>query len=284
MQPKMLGTKSVRSYGRRRPLPALEPRSQPKPQWVKDAVIELKARHPDYGCRTVAHLFNRQFAATRGARVGKTFVHALCNRHAYDIEVRRRTLKHRRPRPMPRNATWGVDLTGKQDTCGKLHSILGVIDHGTRLNLSLKRLADKSSITLLRCLLDAIEQFGAPKVIRTDNEAVFCSRLFVFALHTLGIRHQRTQPAHPWQNGRIERFFGTLKQKLDQWCVENAEQLSTSLQQFRCWYNHVRPHDYLDGRTPAETWCGIDPFVQAPKSSREFQAWDGLLTGVSLRR
>lgn len=58
-------------------------------------------------------------------------------------------------------------------------------------------------------------------------------------------------------NGRVERFFGTLKEKLNQWDVNSLEQLGDTLVQFRFWYNHVRPHHHLDGLTPAEVWQGI---------------------------
>ena len=40
--------------------------------------------------------------------------------------------------------------------------------------------------------------------------SIFTSRLFRFGMWCLKIRHQRTEIACPWQNGRIERFFGTL--------------------------------------------------------------------------
>jgi len=72
----------------------------------------------------------------------------------------------------------------------------------------------------------------------------------------VGIRHQRIEPHCPWQNGRIERFFGTLKHALDRWAVENRDQLNTSLLLFRLWYNHARPHQNLQGHTPAEAWRG----------------------------
>jgi transposase InsO family protein len=231
----------------------------------------------------LAHSFNRQFAATRGVRVGKTFVHEVVQKHRYEIEVLHRKLKHRKPRPLPRNLIWAIDLTGKRDAGGKSHSILGILDHGSRVNLALEALVDKSTISLLRHLLDVIERFGRPKLLRTDNEAIFTSMLFRFALALLGICHQRTEPAHPWQNGRIERIFGTLKAKLDRWQVDSREQLQAALQQFRFWYNHVRPHDYLDGCTLAEMWSGIDPYARPPKQQTEFEAWDGLLKGVLLR-
>jgi hypothetical protein len=77
-------------------------------------------------------------------------------------------------------------------------------------------------VAILRALLDVIERFGAPKYVRTDNEAVFTSRLFRLGLRLLGIRHQRTAPFAPWQNGRIERFFGTFKQRLRIWFAQGT--------------------------------------------------------------
>ena len=120
--------------------------------------------------------------------------------------------------------------------------------------------------------------------MRTDNEAVFCSRLFREILAFLGIRHQRTDPGCPWQNGRIERFFGTLKQKMNQWSVASLEELGNALVQFRFFYNHVRPHQNLGGRTPAEAWSRVDIFVREAKMEYWFEAWDGLFQGFYLRR
>jgi putative transposase len=242
----------------------------------------MKALMPHSGCRTLADSFNRRFVH-KGMRVGKTYVSVAIRKHEYDIRVLRKKLKHRRPRPMPLNRVWAMDLTGKQDTGGNIHNILGLVEHGSRANLCLHGLKDKMSITLLRHLLDAIEKYGKPQFLRTDNEAVFTSRLFRFGLWLLGIRHQRTDKGCPWMNGRVERFFGTLKEKLDNWEVDSLGQLNGALGQFRLWYNHVRPHQNLNGRTPAEVWAGKDFHISKPKNEIWFEAWDGLLTGYYLR-
>lgn len=106
---------------------------------------------------------------------------------------------------------------------------------------------------------------------------VFCSRLFDQALDKLNIRHQCIDKGCPWQNGRIERLFGTFKERINLLWFCNAEQLAGLLPQFSFWYNHVRVHQHLEGRTPAEAWgktC-YDP----TKEPLFFNAWDGLLTG-----
>ena len=144
--------------------------------------------------------------------VGKTYVSDTIRLHQYDIEVVRRNIKYSKPKAIARNIVWGLDLTGKTDTGGQQHNILGILEHNSRASLRLQALRDKTTLSIVRCLLDTIERYGKPKMIRTDNEAVFTSRLFRIVLWLLGIRQQRIEPHCPWQNGRIERFFGTLKE------------------------------------------------------------------------
>lgn len=271
------------NYGRRKAIEAqrIPYRFPKKPEWVSQEIIRMEALMPTEGCRKLAEIFNRRFAGKES--VGKTYVHGVLIKHRHEIAILRKNLKKRKPRPVPRNLVWGIDLTGKQDSQGKTHNILGIVEHASRANLCLQGLKDKSSITLLRYLLEAIEKYGKPKMVRTDNESVFTSRLFRFGLWLLGIKHQKTDKGCPWMNGRIERFFKSLKEKLDGWEVDSLIQLNGALGQFRLWYNHVRPHSNLEGRTPAEVWQGIDVYASRPKKEYRFEAWDGLLTGYYLR-
>ena len=84
--------------------------------------------------------------------------------------------------------------------------------------------------------------------------------------------------------GRVERFFGTLKQKLDRLAVDSLEALNGALGEFRFFYNNIRPHQNLGGATPAEAWAGIDPYTSRFKDEYWFEALDGLLRGYHLRR
>jgi transposase InsO family protein len=133
-------------------------------------------------------------------------------------------------------------------------------------------------------LIQANRRYGKPRIARTDNESIFTSKAFRLALFLLAICHQRIDLHCPWQNGRVERFFGTLKGKLDQLAVESLTGLNAALGEFRLFYNHVRPHQNLDGKTPAEAWIGIDPFTVKVTREYWFEAWDGLLCGYYLRR
>jgi putative transposase len=237
---------------------------QPKPKWVKHEIIRLKALMPQAGCRTIAHLFNRRWAASRDMTVSKTYVAETIQRNQYWIYKARRRLKHRVPRPMPRNRVWGCDLLVKTDTEGQPHLALAILDHASRACLQLQRLSDKSSWALLHELVQAVKRYGQPQFLRTDNEAVLVSRVFRFGLWLLGIRQQRIEPGCPWQNGRVERFIGTVKRELRHEVRTSGTDLDRKLTEIRTWYNHDRPHDHLQGRTPAEVWAGINVFAAKP--------------------
>ncbi|MFC1750987.1 hypothetical protein ACFL2V_19525 [Pseudomonadota bacterium] len=107
--------------------------------------------------------------------VGKSYVNNIIQNHHYEIAILSKQIKHLQPKKVPKNAVWGMDLTGKSDDNNKTHAILGIIEHQSRGSLYLKALPDKASITLLRALLDCVEKYGKPKYLRTDNERVFTS-------------------------------------------------------------------------------------------------------------
>jgi transposase InsO family protein len=145
------------------------------------------------------------------------------------------------------------------------------------------RLELANAQTILEQVSMAVRKFGKPKLIRTDNASVFHSALFEQGLAALRIRHEFIELGKPWQN-RIERFFLTLKEKLNLIVPEDGAALDSLLAEFNFWYNAVRPHQHLHGFTPMEVWTGIDPYKTAPKLVKRFMGWDGLLRGYYLRR
>lgn len=259
--------------------------SRRKPKWVRAEVLRLAAQLPAHSCRRIADAFNL-IHSTR-MTVGKTWVHEFVKAHRHEIECAMRDLRRRKPKPVPVNSVWGLDMTGITDTTGKQHGILGIIDHGSRVSVRLQALANKCSWTLVGHLCMAIGLFGKPRSVRTDNERVFTSFVFRTALALLGIRHQRTQLNSPWQNGRIERFWATLKPPLVQLAIPGRLALQSALDEFGLFYNCVRTHRNLDGLTPAMAWRGEtwqELKASGPKSVVWVSALDGLLNGFYIRR
>jgi len=73
-------------------------------------------------------------------------------------------------------------------------------------------------------------------------------------LYLLGVKQQTTDIASPWQNGKIERLFLTMKQSFQDIIFPTSQSLKNGLHEFRFFYNHIRPHQHLYGRTPSEVW------------------------------
>lgn len=257
-------------------------RRRKKPQWVIDEVIYLKAVNPLKGCRKIAETFSRLHEHKTQMTVSKSYVYETLKKHRYEVQALRRLIKHRKPGRVPKNVCWGIDLTAVTDEGQTSHLVLAIIDYGSRRCLCLHVLPNKRSLTLLLYLLKAIRAYGKPNAVKTDNEAVFTSRLFNAALALCNVKHQLSDIASPWENGRVERFIGTFKEKIATLAIPNQARLAACLPEFRFWYNAVRPHQHLDGKTPLEVWHGVDVFNEGYKRLYRFEAWDGRLTGYYL--
>ena len=239
---------------RNRALPATPPvRRTRKPDWIRQKVLLLAVYLPDVGCRALAAEFNRQHPATP---VGKTWVANLLRQHAWELLHQRQALKSRPPRPVKRQTYWGLDLTFYTDAQGQTHPVAGLCEHHSRRALVLQLVSDKRASTLLALLEVAVHRIGPPRVLLTDNEAVFTCPAFRQGVAALGIRHRLIPKGKPWHNGRIERLFGTLKGRLRCTHIADASVLDAWLAAFECWYNRLRPHQNLHGWTPMEAWQG----------------------------
>ena len=136
-------------------------RTRAKPGWVIETIIHLKAVLPDHGCRKLADTFNRLHAAS-GMTIGKTCVATIIRRHQHAIAAQRRHWRQQPPGPGAINQTWALDLTGKTDSSGHVHYLLGLLDHGSRRLLCLRALVNKTAFTVLGHLFLAIGRYGLP--------------------------------------------------------------------------------------------------------------------------
>jgi putative transposase len=186
--------------------------------------------------------------------------------------------------PVAVNAVWGMDMSFLTDNSGKTHAFVGIIDHGSRVCTQLCVLLNKKSWTLLGHLCLAIGKYGKPKALRTDNEACMNSFVFRTFLKLVGIHKQTIPVASPWCNGRIERFFGSCKPVLKQLVIPGKLALQAALNEWCYFYNHVRPHQNLNGMTPVEAWKGLNPAdLKQTKSATAVQALDGEVGGYHFR-
>lgn len=98
---------------------------------------------------------------------------------------------------------------------------------------------------------ELIEQHGAPRYIRSDNEPEFIEKELGVWLADSGIKTIYIEPGSPCQNGFIGSFNGQLRaecQVREQlWALSEARVV---LENWRWEYNHVRPHRSLGYISP----------------------------------
>jgi len=94
-------------------------------------VLYLKVHLPRYGCRKIATHFNRLYA-DKNISISKSYVYNIFKEYGYEIIKQRKEMRHKVPKPMPKNIRWDMDLT----TIDK-KQIFGVIDSGSRVLLIL---------------------------------------------------------------------------------------------------------------------------------------------------
>lgn len=88
-------------------------RIRAKPEWVKHEVLRLKALMPHTGCRKIAECFNRRFEEARQMTAGKTYVSNTLRKYHYKLAILKRQIKNAKPKAVPKNLIWALDLSGK---------------------------------------------------------------------------------------------------------------------------------------------------------------------------
>jgi len=140
-----------------------------------------------------------------------------------------------------------------------------VVDSCTRIAWA-ELIHDIKALTVmfatLKCLNVIADQFDIRFAeVLTDNGPEFGPKgsskkyghPFERMLIEMGIKHRYTRPYRPQTNGKAERFWRTIEEDLFyETSFDSVEQIKDELLQYLVYYNHERPHQAINGKTPAE--------------------------------
>lgn len=111
----------------------------------------------------------------------------------------------------------------------------------------LNMLHDQYQIKFEEILSDNGPEFGKKDSKQKEGHP------FERLLTELGITHRHTKPYRPQTNGKVERLWRTLEEDLiRETDFDSLEELKDELIQYLFYYNHQRPHQGIDGKTPAD--------------------------------
>lgn len=249
---------------------ALEPRSRrtrscphETPEEVVDAVLklrrELQSAGHDCGPVTIAyHLAARidpvpsrvtiwRILKRRGLIVAQPQKRPICSRIRFQADLP--------------NEMWQADITAWQLASGAPAEILNLIDDHSRLFLGSDAYGRVKAADVMASFHNAAQLHGLPYSLLSDNGAVFTGSyrggkvLLESELERLGVLFKNSRPYHPQTCGKIERLHQTLKRYLaKQPPARTLTELQAQLDTFAHYYNDIRPHRALGGRTPLQAY------------------------------
>lgn len=233
------------------------------PEKVEYAIVEGRGQHPHWGPIKLRAWLERGDPKTHWP--APSTIGEILRRHGLAVPRRKRPKATPNSQPLQHaqgpNLVWCADFKG-WFRCGDGSRCdpLTITDGYSRFLLRCQA-AKHPDLWYTKPLFDAtFREYGLPECIRTDNGAPFASvgigglsELSVWWIK-LGIRPERIAPGKPAQNGRHERMHRTLKQETGQPPRDNLREQQKAFDLFRQEYNYQRPHQALQGRTPAECY------------------------------
>jgi transposase InsO family protein len=229
------------------------------PAEVEARLCELRRHHPGWGQRRLAHELVRHgvdpppgLTSIYRALVRNGLIEARARRH-------RKTDWRRWERDQPMQL-WQLDIMGGIWLADgrELKAVTGVDDH-SRFCVAAGLIERANARSVCRVFTQALERYGSPEELLTDNGKVFTGRLgphpgevlFDRICRERGITHLLTGVRRPTTTGKIERFHKTLRAEL--LTGRRFDSLPQAQQVLDDWvadYNTRRPHQAIAMAVP----------------------------------
>jgi putative transposase len=238
------------------------PRTSPRhtPDYVVAAILEARQRHPSWGAKKLVSILSRRHP--RWPWPARSTVCDILSRNGLVPKKRKRRSLGHPGKPISHigapNDVWSADFKGHFKTGdGRYCYPLTITDGYSRFLRSCQALSSTSVAEAKPVFTRVFKEFGLPQRIRTDNGVPFAtntlgrlSQLSAWWVR-LGILPECIEPGKPQQNGRHERMHRTLKAATTRPPGATLRAQQRKFNHFREEFNHARPHEALDLRTPA---------------------------------
>ena len=220
---------------------------------LRERLRLLARRHPRYGYRRMHALLRREGWLCNRKRVQRLW-------RDEGLRLPAKTRRRRRGRRTPGHVTaacpdqvWALDFLSDRTADGRPIKILTITDEHTREALATPAARRITSDDTVDALERVAERRGsAPTYIRCDNGPELTAEALKDWCRFSGTSISYIEPGAPWQNPYIESFNGHLRNELlDLESFNSLLEAQILLDDWRQEYNHYRPHQSLNYRTPA---------------------------------
>ena len=169
----------------------------------------------------------------------------VCDPARYKFPYLLRNLKTNRPNPV-----WALDISYIPMERGYMF-LLVIMDGHSRAVVGWSLSNTMEASWVVETLDFAIERFGQPEVINSDQGSQFTSDEYVAFLKARGIQISMDGKGRAIDNVIVERFFRTIK--CDELCLESLEtgaDVQRACHEFIRYYNHKRDHSSIGNQPP----------------------------------
>jgi len=171
--------------------------------------------------------------------------------------------------PLRPHEHWHIDFSFL-NIWGTFFFLCSILDGFSRLVIHWEVRQTMTEAEVETILQRARERYPCehPRII-SDNGPQFIARDFKEFIRICGMTHVRTSPHYPQSNGKIERWFKTLKGG----CIRVKTPLSLEdarrlVAEFVIYYNTVRLHSAIGYVTPADKLAGRAEAIWAARKEK----------------
>jgi putative transposase len=156
------------------------------------------------------------------------------------------------------NQSWSMDFVSDTLADGRALRALTVVDDFTKICPVIEVDTSLPALRVIRALERAIDLYGKPERLVSDNGPEFTSLALDAWASRRGIKLHHIEPGKPVQNAFIESFNGRFRDEcLNQHHFLDLPDARELVEAYRQDHNAVRPHTSLRGQTPEEFALGI---------------------------
>jgi putative transposase len=154
------------------------------------------------------------------------------------------------------NQVWCADITFIPMRRGFMY-LFAIMDWYSRKIIAWELSNTLDTDFCLAALKRALEKFGIPEIMNTDQGCQFTSDEWIKSLQSSGITISMDGKGRWLDNVAIERFWRSIKyEDIYLKSYENARELEYGINEYMHRYNWHRPHQSLENRTPEEIYTG----------------------------
>ena len=222
-------------------------------------IDELYTAHPFYGSRKMTaalrregHGVNRKRVQRLMRRMGLQSVAPRPNTSAAHPQHKVYPYLLRGLAVVRANQVWSTDITYVRVGRGFAY-LTAVIDWYSRKVLAWRLSNTMDTAFCVEALQEALATHGRPEIFNTDQGSQFTSEAFTGVLKARAVRISMDGKGRALDNIFVERLWRSVKYEevyLKQY--QSMREARAGLAAYFRFYNHQRPHQALENRTPAE--------------------------------